>query len=1700
MLLLAALSVRSLDIYNISYEAPRIGEPLNITVSKDHNISLTLQIRDDITTGYTGIDEVQGTFSIPASVLSREGTYDFYFNYTSRYPALASFKMPIFNSSHFIDLATRLLENSSDDTSGCNPSQGQYTCSISSFQTAQILGFASLYHRTGNETYLNISHSLLTSKYVEDIWDSANHCDAFRDDYDCAGINRGSLGSYSGAERQGKNIYRLAKSYRLTGNSSFLGYAISYADGSASECDVWSGDYSCGNDTDQSWMALAYLELYELTNNETYLTIHQNLFSSAVLTDHLSPLLAYRRYQLLNSSYSDLTTAKQNTADTCTGSCSLKDKLMQSMSFARLHESSMTYDSRRDYESKLYSSSGDCDPLEGNFVCSTSEEQAAYADVLLGAPIENATAHIFDIYFDRSAAVQQNISVHVKGKGDIENPMLYFRGIDSSVWDSVNLSDLTASINASYVAEANVYEFYVNHSDGRFPAGNGTIKKVFNQKIEQVNKTIHEFLGQDTQYFCDVHGTKSKYEDLACRMEHMQARMMHAFADSHVEAENQSDLDIAESLSIAQIDDTNSTLLPSGLYQTCDHTYDDFVCEDINPNYAANPLKKNATYKQAALIEAYARLYRYNDSVRRLLYSYAYNDTSACSVWSGDFDCGDDQAQALLMAAYIEAYRATGEEDLLDVAKALADDDLTRNSSLQLIRAYALLYEVSGNSTYINRSREVIDDHESACESLGCDVESYSAIISGTFEAFQQTGDPYYQDLAFTKTTYDPDPSTMCNPNAEGISARTCRYPHQKGDMVRALLYEYETFYAIDKNYSVNLTLPATTSFNHEFNLTCQVTNVGEFANTQVEIVLFTNSMDILNVTAPTTPASTITGNRVKFSTVSANETVSINYTVNATIGGLQQITCSAYSYSNSSEIAVEDLGDIVDLQYDSLVGNYVSTNRTLIYNISNIYDFDIYNITIEVISDNVSIVNITSDESAFEEVSSSVFSFDYLTSRNQTFNITYNAGAEGLFNITLNITGDYNVSSSYVQELMTYADPFSGSVTAASVPIYKRHNISYAAANLKNMTFYDVALSLRGNMTIEGTNISSSANYSVVNSTHLMVNFSEFSSINISWLGYHNRSGTDTLQLSLDSAGFHLDEEYAASITLDDDHFNFSESSPSSPRLNTIYPIYLNISNLADFNVSDFNVTIENSSDFIVSTAASSAENSSNITQTNSSIYLDVLAYNDTLQIYWNISLSSQDTAYIYLSMDNLAGEQVNYTITLDPYVAPPDNSPSGGSSSSSTGGGGGGGGFWNRSEEITLYHTYDLEYITGYVNRTSDERGLNTSHIWSVANLSYYIINKSLDVRSIIKDRERDILVINKENTTLNFTLMLWNKEQDKNLTSGSMGRLGGYLYSYILLGPLSNISVDIQYSSDIDSRLVRDPYIVFNQSVDEPEKNFAEEEIVEPLVEEKRNESGNVTVVKKPSALQIFKEQAQTFAHGIFERIVDLSKSIREGRFWLYGLIIVFVLILLGLVMNRYLKTEQLHQFLSLIEVFYHYDKEDWSSIRGPLDKLLHYVRRKVRYPLDPGFRMTVQGMVELYSLKHQINTTKVHIHDLRKRDARSETIRNQEEKLQRLEEEEKDLLEKYKEPINAYRKEMVKQPRESKKEVPMNEKAIYAEILAYYYYEKNDKKDELVGQRRKIEDIGKRLGELDKPLKRQDLLIAHINRILTDHKEK
>ncbi len=1018
------------------------GSDLNITIRNSTAINAPVlyykplfDIKwNNVTASGISADELN--FTIPKEDLGSQEIYEYFFNGTeSRYPnGNATIKIALTKG---VSKYRRLAENISlaDPENLCkpwanpHPWSGTQTCASEDNHAWIILGIKNAYASTQNNTYaqklLNISFENITHITRPSI----STCDHTKGDYNCESTNytigglTGSDPVIDGSERQALMIYSMWQNYRNTKNITVKQIAESYTLGSAEDCDVWAGNYSCRTPDDVGLMALAYLEAWELTGNSTYFSKAISLSDKAstlALQDNTSMFLAIGLLKAweLTGNYTQHAAEQTNDlydhciSNVCDSSNQAANLLLSKEAYRMTGEYKYL---RATIALANKNNSIDCNPNTGDYSCTSPEEQGLTSTAFWGAyeVIPDETGFYFPNIIS-TPNLNNDLDMAVRIKGHLETPKMYFRLVNLTspkLWDEYNISyDGSIFVPQENTGNQGVYEYFFNSSEGyRFPDGNGTFKialSIGNNNFKNKARFFTETTSVSPN--CDVWSN-----EYTCDDERQQAWMITGYTLGYLMEKNNAYKSIASNLTMSEIDiykPSDETYY--NYYATCDHNYTENDTEDFNCNtHDSLPFKKNITGadRQSSMISSLWLSFKKFDNwfFGYLAKGYTSGHADNCDVWLGDYNCDDpndinNSNQGQMILAYWNAYESTGNATYRNIAKNLTSEGLSKNGSVTLVRGFWKAYEMTGNNTYRQKAINLTTSSMNDCINASCTSFDLATNIIAYWEAYEQNPTAEYLDMAFNKTSKVE--TSKCNAFGYNYS---CENDLSQGAMIAAYWKAYQTYPTETGNIIVNITSKNTANILEAFNAAIYIENNNTYEITYIDIII-----DL-------TPGLITENQTFNITSIAPYENTTLNITIIPIGIGPNTIT----AYADASKGAHGEISKNITLfTSDNIFQNttaYLSDNEKkiggefyLLFEINNPFNYTLFNISFELALGSgllVTNVTITPLTNFTNEMNNTLITIPSIEP-NETLllNFTLKSSNEGTNHIAFNVSTPY--------------------------------------------------------------------------------------------------------------------------------------------------------------------------------------------------------------------------------------------------------------------------------------------------------------------------------------------------------------------------------------------------------------------------------------------------------------------------------------------------------------------------------------------------------------------------------------------------------------------------------------------------------------------------------------------------------------------
>ncbi|WEL23156.1 putative conserved protein YyaL [Candidatus Nanohalovita haloferacivicina] len=393
-------------------EKDRIGDPVAVTADFEGMVQNTSVQFRQVGGNWTNCDIGWfGDCFLTENNSLEQGVYEYRFKTQNlSFPQNGSLRFALNSRNDDLLEETEAFASSGMETlpegEYCDLSDDPLACDNEGYQAKMLSGYTQIY--SSSDSYQSRIYELFYGPYVDFIGASAN-CDPVDGDYDCGtGGYREEASEEAGSYKQGNLIESMWDLYSETGNGTVYVRAENYTRGSAEDCDVWAGDFSCDSSKGQAAMIGGYSEAYRITGNQTYRDIAVNL-SEAGVQGSQNKVLAGALWEASvlynNTNYSDQALNwTESLINSCTSGECTADEYTSSVAFA--HDTFVygNNDSYSDYYQGLVDNttgSGQCGPWKEDYACSAPDTQGMFMETLQTAaysvPMKLKTVDSFNV-------------------------------------------------------------------------------------------------------------------------------------------------------------------------------------------------------------------------------------------------------------------------------------------------------------------------------------------------------------------------------------------------------------------------------------------------------------------------------------------------------------------------------------------------------------------------------------------------------------------------------------------------------------------------------------------------------------------------------------------------------------------------------------------------------------------------------------------------------------------------------------------------------------------------------------------------------------------------------------------------------------------------------------------------------------------------------------------------------------------------------------------------------------------------------------------------------------------------------------------------------------------------------------------------------------------------------------------------------
>ena len=1221
-----------------------VGESVNFTFTKTEIITNpVLHLKTFFGTDWTNIslstnaEDVFG--SANGNLFWREGLYKYYVEADNnmRYPEEGFATFLITNKEQtYRNWSKIFLENDANGTNQdwhcavhSGTSQG-FKCFWSHMNTLEALRFAKGYRLTNNETYKEWSLNLTFSEYNNYSGYSSEEklCDQYKQDFNCSSYSLGSGYTYGGAFRQGENINFLVDVFKELRNQSVLNLAINYSKGTAEECNVWNNSFNCSSELsdvsdaeNQGAMILGYLNLYSVTENETYKNITRKLVDQAIFFTDRSPLLleALSKYFEMfgnETVYKEILRRADDEKDVCViSTCEPEEKAKQLNAYLQVFKQTGNEDYLLALYKKLLRPANTCDALTNNYQCEDSTQQgllnAAYIDLFEELP---ATKLIYDAYKDQLLHVNEEIPIKFSIKGYQTNITFFYRNVNDITWKnkSVNYWEWQTNIPSNETSVEGIYEFYFQSEQKRYPENQGTKLVVIPVSYEEYLDPLRGLENNDSTISCDPHGLNPKTPDYNCQREHFQSWETKSFL-STLDTYNKTEISKRNSLKNIAINLGNNRIDQDiNNYQTestCEFLDDDYYCQTHAIDFSDDYLKPGGI-RQSMMIQMFSKLYQETKNItyRENAYNYLIENNDACDPFEGDYSCetqsdGTTNTEVTDYEAYAywKAYEIFGEDKFKQIAENLTqklltyvEDNYKEITGLTLWKAY----ELTGLQKYFDNASAVSDKLVDDCtSSYDCEAHKLALNTLLMMEGTKQTkglSSSYLNKALMNLRFISPaNANQYCDPIKNSFA---CHTPEDQGLML--LSYAVGVSEMIDlgnTTYTIGVFSNHTINYLSNFSVTCQVNNTNRVGSYEVSII---SPFKIENASANLgTVSSTL--KKIKFTGLEDNDTRNATWILNADWGGDYQVQCVVEDFQNSTNVTINNLYDVIE-QTTSQEEVFLKQDETknISINLTNKVRFDLEDVILNYSTNRLMVVNNsnqtnTSNSSKLEIIGLNISDDTAVIINNTRINLTYLfTGVTETINVTIksNFSDDYKLISEFNstydgydrKEIVvhTYNESFlkSNLETSEVLSINEPFKINLSLNNTRNFTIRNLSIHLVLSDNFTKTNSPNNINFvNLSNETYFNESYKPYSNQDLVWDYYPTKVGTYQLKIILNTTD--PDENYLLTKNIEvlGNVYNLSDDlTPSNTNFQpgSTYTLRLNISQNSVKNLT--NVTAQ--------------------------------------------------------------------------------------------------------------------------------------------------------------------------------------------------------------------------------------------------------------------------------------------------------------------------------------------------------------------------------------------------------------------------------------------------------------------------------------------------------------------------------------------
>lgn len=667
------------------------------------------------------VDWEPESFGISADLgnFTEIGTYSIPQNDVNRSFAVGSGNNSLYSRS------INLSRSDSKDNRFCPFNELDYACEYENYQGSMMSAQVKSYIRTNNSSYRenalrfalgwNETHGYSFDSYQDD----TNWAVCRRQEYDCV-----SEYDVLGSERQGRAIKGLWDVYKVTGNATVKDRALNFTMGSADDCDIWTGKYSCNSTKGQASMMSGYWTAYAVTGNTTFRGKAENLSRENMTSPELASSYwkAYR-YSGKEDYRQTALNFTENYSNECANCVARNRSHVVNSLFIAYEKTGKTSYYREAVEKMQKDYADSCGGFTGNSSCETPDDQAlsvisawkTFSGYVGDRPVYETSISDFPTREDFRPDFQSfstGLNVWLKGPELLESCQT---GISGCVF------------NSSLIANQTSYRFILN----------GTVRDSSFSAVSSIRggdelDSARNYTREGPSAYCSIWGG-----DTACDGIKGQAMIISGFSD-YVKLNRSSEThDMLLNLS-------NTRYYTSDV-SGCAPQNNNFSCQSSNEPESRNTGNPEGSERQGAIIKALYSSWEVtgNDTTYQLARNFTHGSPADCDVWNSDYQCNASEGQGWMIDGFWTAYQVSGKQSYYSIAANLSAKAGDYNSTPKLADALWRSYEMTGNQTYLATAENMTEDIGADCSS--CDPYQHRKKTELYSEAFRATSNETYR-------------------------------------------------------------------------------------------------------------------------------------------------------------------------------------------------------------------------------------------------------------------------------------------------------------------------------------------------------------------------------------------------------------------------------------------------------------------------------------------------------------------------------------------------------------------------------------------------------------------------------------------------------------------------------------------------------------------------------------------------------------------------------------------------------------------------------------------------------------------------------------------------------------------------------------------------------------------------------------------